>query len=887
MHVKNTLFRLAFVLVIAAGLIGMRPVQNGIAQSVPGQAVPTRSPDQTPATPATQAAPPAQAAPVQGILRNDVQLEFYGLSPALSSLPVLDESAIDPDAYVEIPDRDSGLEGPLGPQDSDGALQTTMGTGDMPSPSVNFDALNNISGVSPPDPVGDIGPNHYVAMSNLSSAIYSRTGTLLLGPFANNALWAGYGGDCQTDNSGDPIVVYDQLADRWLLSQFTASGPTYFVCLAVSQTPDPTGAYFRYGLNTGVNFPDYPKIGIWPDGYYISTREFAGGASFTAMGAYAVNRAQMLVGNPAPQVVGFLVPPGGTAYNIGDGLLPSDLDGTRLPPAGRPNYFMGLMDDGGPYGATQDAYTLWKFHVDWAVPANSTFILDSTIPVAAFDSIFPCSPTSRNCIPQLGTTNKIDVLSYRQRMMHRLAYRNFGTHESLVSNHAVEATPSVAGTRWFELRSPEAFPYIHQQSTYNPSSTSRWMGSIAMDRQGNMALGYSAGSASIYPSIGYTGRLAGDALNSMPQAEVAMIIGTGAQTGSARWGDYTSMNVDPTDDCTFWYINQYIPVTSSNGWRLRVAAFKFPGCHAPSADLQVVKTGTNTPIAPGGQMTYTISVSNLGPDTISAVDSALFDLNQINVPATTAAPQASPYPSTIDASAISGSIQKMTVTLYGVTHAWPDDVDILLVGPFGQSVILMSDAVGTNANPLNSVTLTFDDSGPSLPQSGPTPSGIYKPTDYFVGDIFPGPAPAGPYGSTLSVFNGWSASGDWHLYVVDDFYPGDSGLISGWSINFTLLPPSTILLDNLPAGSIFTGYSSSKWVCLNASLQVACSMVATLAPGPASTIQIFAKAPNTLGFYTNTIGLNSAPYPDPNPANNNSSFGFWIYNLLHVPFVRQ
>jgi hypothetical protein len=297
----------------------------------------------------------------------------------------------------------------------------------------------------------------------------------------------------------------------------------------------------------------------------------------------------MLVGNPAPQVISFLVPPGATPYNIGDGLLPTDMDGSALPPTGTPNFFMGTMDDGGQYGAPQDALTLWKYHVDWAVPANSTFTLANTLSVSPFDSQFPCTPGSRDCIPQPGTSNKLDVLSYRQRPMWRLAYRNFGSHEALVTNQSVEAAPSIAGVRWYEVRDPNGAAFIYQEGTYAPGVTDgihRWMGSIAMDNAGNMALGYSASNATtVFPSVWYTGRLASDPLGTMPQGEGSIIDGTGSQTGSQRWGDYTSMNIDPVDDCTFWYVNEYVPVTSSVGWRLRIGAFRFDECGSPDYTL--------------------------------------------------------------------------------------------------------------------------------------------------------------------------------------------------------------------------------------------------------------------------------------------------------------
>ena len=547
-------------------------------------------------------ADPDSAPVTSGIYRGAGIAVRFDVSPPLRSMSL---RPMKPTGRRALEELRTGFEGPLGPQTPDSRVQPRVGIGEIPSPIASFDGPSNLANVSPPDPVGDVGPNHYVAMSNLFFAIYDKTGGLLYGPAANNTLWATFGGPCQTENQGDPIVLYDQLADRWILTQFTANGPEYFNCVAISTSADPTGTYYRYAFSTGNNFPDYPKYGVWGDAYAISTREFDAGASFEGIGVYALNRAQMLAGNPAAQVISFLVPPGATPYNIGDGLLPADLDGSAPPPAGAPMYFMGSMDQGGPYGAPQDALTLWKFHVDFALPANSTFTLAAPLPVATFDSMFPCTPTSRSCIPQPGTAAKIDILSYRQRLMHRLAYRNFGTHESLVANQSVEAGPAVAGIRWYEIRDPNGTPAIFQQGTYAPGLTDgihRWMGSIAMDAVGDIALGYSASDAvSTFPSVWYTGRLAADPPGTLGQGEGSIVHGTGSQTSSGgRWGDYSSLNVDPVDDCTFWYVSQYLPSTSVVGWRLRIGSFKFPGCVAgPSGTLegQVTVCGSGLPLA--------------------------------------------------------------------------------------------------------------------------------------------------------------------------------------------------------------------------------------------------------------------------------------------------
>jgi hypothetical protein len=507
-----------------------------------------------------------------------VEGTYVGTSTAVKfdiSSPLRDIPAKVLDPFFEFVDGDkpSLLDGPLGPQDIDSIVQDAVGPNALPTPIVSFDAFDNQLTYTPPDPVGDVGPNHYIAMSNVHFAVFDKSGNTLYGPVPNNTLWSGFGGDCETNNSGDPIVVYDQLADRWMLTQFTSSGPIYYNCVALSVTGDPLGSYYRWAF-AAPSFPDYPKYGVWPDAYYISTREDPN------IGAFALNRTQMLAGNPTPQVISFHV---SISYNTGYGLLPADLDGTTLPPAGSPEYYMGTMDNGGTLGAPQDAMTLWEFDVDWAVPGNSSFTLVSTLPTSPYDAMFPCSPTSRDCIPQPGTSEKLDILSYRQRPLWRLAYRNFGTHESLVTNQAVEAGPAMAGIRWWEVRNPSTSPVIYQEGTYAPGVTDgihRWMGSIAMDQSGNMALGYSASDGiSTYPSVWYTGRLATDPLGTMPQGEGSIVDGGGSQLSSgSRWGDYTSMNVDPVDDCTFWYVNEYYPSTSTSEWYLRVGAFKFDEC---------------------------------------------------------------------------------------------------------------------------------------------------------------------------------------------------------------------------------------------------------------------------------------------------------------------
>jgi len=522
---------------------------------------------------------------VKGIYRGVLPVVKHDVSPPLRSMKIIppgpgklrenEDEDIIPARIRFAPEWDPVVQGSLGRGRSDG---TEIG-----GPIVTFNGQTNSSGVVPPDPNGAVGPNHVVTMCNLSYEIFDKAGNVLFGPAANNTLWAGFGGDCQTDNSGDPVVLYDHLSDRWVLTQFTASGPTYFECIAVSTTNDPLGSYYRYAISTGNNFPDYPKASVWPDAYYFSTREFTNGSIFAGVGAYALNRAQAIAGTA--QIISFLAPPT-PLYVVGDGLLPSDLDGSTLPPAGSPAYFVGSQDNNGGYGAPSDALNLYKFHADFVNPPNSTFALTNTIPVQSFNSILGLCPAgARNCIPQPGTSIKIDHLGYRQRPTFRLAYRNFGDHESLVTNQSVSGgtgpNGEVSGIRWWEIRNPNGSPVIFQEGTYAPGITDgihRWMGSIAMDKDGNMALGYSASNGtnpSVFPSVFYTGRMANDPPGVMTLGEGSIINGTGSQTTTFyRWGDYTSLTLDPTDDQTFWYVNQWVPTTSSVGWVLRIGSFK-------------------------------------------------------------------------------------------------------------------------------------------------------------------------------------------------------------------------------------------------------------------------------------------------------------------------
>lgn len=535
----------------------------------------------------------------------------FDVSPALRDLgSTIQRQSVQPNSSQEPkeirPERgpevqDQGYSG-------DGALQGASGlvapqsVATIPAPLQNFEGLSNQDNfnlyggrVNPPDPMGDVGPNNYVELINLALAVYDKQGNMLLGPIAIGDIWAGFAiNDC-TDPSGDPVVLYDQFVDRWLLSQFTTSGlndPTrpFWNCVAISTTPDPTGTYYRYAFETAnfQFFPDYPKYGVWTDSYVITTREFGPTIEY-GIGVYALEKNKIINGQPDARAVSFFIDGNDPALLplVGDGLLPADIDGKQKPKTDASIPLVGTQDDAGGYGATFDALNIWDLSVKWRSTPSASLTLAAQLPVAPFDSIFPCGP-SRGCIPQPGITNPdqyLDILSYRQRPTWRLAYRNFKGYETLVTNQSVEALPGIAGVRWYEIRRLNGTYSLYQQGTYAPNDgVHRWMGSVAMDKVGNIALGYSVSNATdVFPGIRYTARLSGDPLGLMTLSEGTIINGSGVQTTTnSRWGDYTSMNVDPVDDCTFWYVNEYYTLTgqlsSAAGWQTRIASFKLPGC---------------------------------------------------------------------------------------------------------------------------------------------------------------------------------------------------------------------------------------------------------------------------------------------------------------------
>ena len=450
----------------------------------------------------------------------------------------------------------------------DSVQQTTLPTNSLTAnPGLNFLGLGTglngfVDQVGTPDTNGAVGTTQFVQWVNYSFAAFNKAdGSVAFGPAAGNTLWQALGGPCFNHNNLDPIAQFDKLANRWVMMMPEFVAP-FYLCVAVSNTSDfvtTTWNLYQFSI-PGRWDPDYPKLGVWPDAYYVTYNQFSS-SGFFGPAACALDRNNMLVGNPATMQC---------FTNIGasfGSLLPGDLDGTTPPPTGAPDTFANFD----PNGASLD---LWQFHVDFTTPANSTFTGPTNIPVAAFTE--GCGGGA--CIPQQGVQQILN--SYGDRIMYRLPYRKFGDHASLLINHTVNPGSGNTGIRWYELQDSGSGFSLFQQGTYAPDSNYRWMGSIAMDKAGDIALGYSVSGTTLTPSIRYTGHMSTDPPGQMEgEVDVLTSIGVphGSQTNRSNWGDYSSMAIDPTDDCTFWYTTEYQPNLGFN-WSTRIASFSFPAC---------------------------------------------------------------------------------------------------------------------------------------------------------------------------------------------------------------------------------------------------------------------------------------------------------------------
>jgi hypothetical protein len=429
---------------------------------------------------------------------------------------------------------------------------------------LNFDGLRD-TGFVPPDTNASVGATQVVETVNDSYQIFNKTtGASIFGPSGIQNIWSGFTGMCDPQVGGhfysDPVVLYDKQAARWFVTIASVSNNinSSAECVAVSATSDATSAYTRYDFLAGNTLGDYPKYGVWPDAYYQTTDTFTNG-NFTGVNNCAFDRLAILGGKTATIQCFVKNGPNDFAY------LPGDLDGSTLPPTGEPNPFLLLND--------LVSLSLFRFHVDFVNPVNSTFTGPININIPAWVQL---CPTTRACVPEPTPGEPVDGIG--DRVMYRLAYRNFGNHETLVATHTVDKGSGIAGVRWYEIRSPNGTPILYQNGTLAEGSTNIWMPSIAMDKVGDIAVGFSASSSTIHPGIHFTGRLRTDPKNKM-QSIGSLVVGAGAQPAGNqnRWGDYSSMAIDPSDDCTFWYAQEYYP--SGSAWVTRLTSFKFPSCH--------------------------------------------------------------------------------------------------------------------------------------------------------------------------------------------------------------------------------------------------------------------------------------------------------------------
>lgn len=500
---------------------------------------------------------PARSAPGGPTVRYDSR---HDVSAPLSEMAKYARPRALGGAAMPEPGRARALPG--GPPGPDTAVQKSYLPAVHTKQVLSFDAVReDEENAQVPDTNGAVGSTQFVEITNFDYAIYDKTtGKIVQQPTNTDTIFSGFGGRCENTAPGDPVVIWDRLADRWLVSYFNYSGD-YALCIAVSATADATGSYNRYEYDYD-NLPDYPKYAVWPDAYYGTSNLDGNNAE-----PCAYDRAAMLKGKTAAAICF-------TPANVSS-LLPSDLDGSMAPPRGAPDHYLQL-------GNSSNQLQEFDFHADFANPDKSTFSGPNDITVPNFSEA--CGENGY-CIPQPSGGEVVEGLG--DRLMFRLAYRNFGDHESLTAAHNVvpgSGSSAVSAMRWYELRAARvksAFA-LYQSGTFQNRANSLWMGSVAMDKQGDIALGMSASGDTRDPSVWYTGRLASDTLGKMEAPTIAAK-GSAIETGdSQRWGDYSSMSIDPADDCTFWYSQMYYNRKdggkASVDWDTRIVAFRFDSC---------------------------------------------------------------------------------------------------------------------------------------------------------------------------------------------------------------------------------------------------------------------------------------------------------------------
>lgn len=546
----------------------------------------------------------SQVAEVRYAAHSDVSIPFRDMKPVKDYFWEKWGREVEreiPNQITRFPDAD--------PKWIDGVRQDTYPTNPskamLVDPIVNFNGLNNNNNtggrVTPPDPAGDVGPNHYVQVVNSMLQVFNKSGVSLFGPVTTATIWSGFTGPWTGHNDGDAIVLYDETIDRWLISQFaiecgTAGSYTQYEMIAISTTPDPTGSYYRYAFAYDY-MPDYPKLGVWNDGYYMAINRFNSNSGNAWVGAAAcvMERSKMITGDPTARMIYFktetLGGSGAAAGNACASMMPSDCDGT-LPASGTPNLFAYITT------SSTSQLRLWALHADWDNTANSTFTYETTLAITPY--------TALGQVPQSGTSNKLDALS--DRLMFRNQYRNFGSYETFVTCHSV-SSGGTGGIRWYEYRRTGGVLALYQQGTYAPADGKyRWMGSIAMNINGDIGLAYSVSSSSMFPSIYFTGRKASDPLNQLTIPEGIIQTGTVAMTDATRWGDYTAMNIDPSDNQTFWTTQEYMGTFGGwSPWATKISSFRFantPGITTLEASaIQVNSATLNGTVNPVGLAT--------------------------------------------------------------------------------------------------------------------------------------------------------------------------------------------------------------------------------------------------------------------------------------------
>ena len=616
-----------------------------------------------------------------------IQGTFIGTTIPLRDFPTITESNSGKTTMTIFPNRsryNAKVNNDALPlNDFNTKVQNEIGGVETYAIEQNFVGFDN-TGATPPDPTGAVGPNHYIHAVNSAIKIFDKSGNTVAGPTSLGAFLG------ISSNDGDPIVMYDHLADRYFVSEF--GSVSNGLAIGVSTTNDPTGTYNVYQFSLDA-FPDYPHYSIWPDAYYLTANK--GGDNKV----YAIERDVMLAGGTDPQIIGFPLPGSVQNTNTVYSPEPANLLGTTFP-ADLPGYIVYLQDDGWA-GVTFDHLKVWEIDIDFAVPGNSTISSPLEIPTDPFNSVF--APFGSGDVEQPGTSNKIDmiggVISYAAN------YRSFGDHNSWVItfNDDIDGNDT-SGIRWIELRNDAGNPWtIYQEGTYAPADGhSRFMGSAAMDAAGNIGLGFNIASATIPAGIRYTGRFNGDPLGEMTVAETTIVDGVGVQTTTNRFGDYSHLTMDP-DNFTFWHTAEYF--SANNQWRTQIASFTLSGGFAKDVGISDISNPTNGILT--NAETVTVSVRNFGTDAQSNIPLELrVDGNLV---------ASETFNGTVAANAVENYTFAQTVDMSTSGQTYALEVKTILTGDeFSPNDSFNKDVIHLLANDVGALEITAPESGTGL-----------------------------------------------------------------------------------------------------------------------------------------------------------------------------